>query len=329
MGSASAFLFRAVQTAEPDQVMKRLLMLLQLGCALLFLLWAAHEINWEDLKVTLPAVSLFAVVLLVLFRLVIYVLLGWRLTVLLYGNITLLQGISSAILCIGCNNILPARLGEICKIGFLRSRAACGIPTLSGAVAIERGMDVFCLLGMAVFFGVAVLALPTVWVLLGMGLLLMIGWVLLWKTAFVRSCCRRTLPLFFQQWTEEILDSLVGMKKRKVFGRAGILSLCIWGCNFIHAELITNMLFPLNLPLRETGLLCVVLFGSSALFLVPGGYGLMEGAVTALLLFWGVEKTQALAIALWGRLYYSLVPLTLSSVVVACSSKNTFRYTLQ
>ena len=89
------------------------------------------------------------------------------------------------------------------------------------------------------------------------------------------------------------------------------------------------MLFPLNLPLRETGLLCVVLFGSSALFLVPGGYGLMEGAVTALLLFWGVEKTQALAIALWGRLYYSLVPLTLSSVVVACSSKNTFRYTLQ
>lgn len=55
----------------------------------------------------------------------------------------------------------------------------------------------------------------------------------------------------------------------------------------------------------------------------------MEGAVTALLLFWGVEKTQALAIALWGRLYYSLVPLTLSSVVVACSSKNTFRYTLQ
>ena len=119
------------------------------------------------------------------------------------------------------------------------------------------------------------------------------------------------------------------MKKRKVFGRAGILSLCIWGCNFIHAELITNMLFPLNLPLRETGLLCVVLFGSSALFLVPGGYGLMEGAVTALLLFWGVEKTQALAIALWGRLYYSLVPLTLSSVVVACSSKNTFRYTLQ
>lgn len=71
MGSASAFLFRAVQTAEPDQVMKRLLMLLQLGCALLFLLWAAHEINWEDLKVTLPAVSLFAVVLLVLFRLVI------------------------------------------------------------------------------------------------------------------------------------------------------------------------------------------------------------------------------------------------------------------
>lgn len=308
--------------------MKRVLMLVQFGCALLFIGWAVHEISWESLRATLPAVSLAGAGVLLFFRFVVYALLGLRLTVLLQGRIPAVRAAAAAIFCLGCNNILPARMGEICKIGYLRGDAAHSIPALLGTVAVERGLDVLCLLGLAVFFGSAMLPVHPAWTLLGMGAFMGIGWVVLWKTAILHACCR-AFPPFLRCWAEEMLDALAGIRTGGILPKAGILSLCIWGCNFIHAALLVNMLFPLGLSLHEVGILCVVLFGSSALFLIPGGYGLMEGAVTALLLYWGIETAYALAIALWGRLYYSLLPLALSSVIVVCSPSHAFRCNVQ
>lgn len=303
--------------------MKRVPVLLQFGCALLFIGWAAREIHWENLRATLPAVSMSGAGLLLFFRFVIYTLLGLRLAVLLQGQIPVARTTAAAILCIGCNNILPGRMGELCKIGYLRGGTTLTVPALLGTVTVERGMDVLCLLCLAVLFGSTSLAVHPAWTLLGMGGLIGMGWVLLWKTEFIRTCCR-VVPLFPRRWTEELADALAGLRAGRTLPKAGVLSLCIWACNFIHAGLLANVLFPLDLSPRETGILCVVLFGSSALFLIPGGYGLMEGAVTALLLYWGVEKTQALALALWGRLYYSLLPLALSSAIAVRFPSNTF-----
>ena len=308
--------------------MKRLLVLLQLACALLFLLWAFREVDWEDLKGTLPAVSVTAGIVILLFRLLVYTLLGLRLRVLSGGGIPALLGVVAAILCIGCNNILPARLGELCKIGYLRGKTSFTAPVLLGAVAVERGMDVFCLLGMALFFGVSMLPVHPVWGGAAIGMLAFAGWIVLWKTNLVRSCCRVVLPRFLQHWAEEMLVFLESIRRKRILSGVAALSIGIWSCNFIHVELLVNMLFSLDLSLQRVGMLCAVLFGSSALFLIPGGYGLMEGAVTGLLLFWGVDTTQALAVALWGRLYYSMLPLLLSAVFVTLSPSVSFRQTM-
>lgn len=325
MGPEAEVLLHTIETPWADRLMKRLLVLLQLSCALLFLLWAFREIGWEDLKRTLPAVSVAAGVTILSFRLFVYALLGLRLRTLLGGSIPTLLGVASSILCIGCNNILPARLGELCKIGYLRGKTACTAPVLLGAVAMERGMDVFCLLGLALSFGVSMLPVHPVWGLAGIWMLAIAGWIVLWKTDLVAACCRVILPRFLQHWVEEMLVFLGSIRRTGGLYGMAVLSISIWGCNFIHTELLVNMLFTLNLSIQQVGMLCVVLFGSSALFLIPGGYGLMEGAVTGLLLFWGVEKAQALTVALWGRLYYSLVPLVLSAAIVACSSSVSFR----
>ncbi len=307
--------------------MKRLLILLQLGCALLFLLWAFREVDWEDLKRTLPAVSVTAGIVILLFRLLVYTLLGLRLHVLSGGGIPALLGVASGILCIGCNNILPARLGELCKIGYLCGKTSFTAPVLLGAVAVERGMDVFCLLGLTLFFGVSMLPVHPFFLGGAIGMLALAGWIVFRKTNLVRACCRVILPRFLQHRAEEMFAFLESIGRKRILSRAAALSIGIWSCNFIHTELLVNMLFPLDISLKQVGMLCAVLFGSSALFLIPGGYGLMEGAVTGLLLFWGVDTTQALAVALWGRLYYSILPLVLSAVLVTLSPSGTFRQT--
>lgn len=151
MGSASAFLFRAVQTAEPDQVMKRLLMLLQLWMRPVVppLGRTRNQLGRPegDVACSLPICRSSPCTIPTCY-LCASRMASDRTTVWKHytpsGDI-----LSNSVYRV--QQYSPARLGEICKIGYLRSRAACGIPTLSGAVAIERGMDVFCLLGMARF----------------------------------------------------------------------------------------------------------------------------------------------------------------------------------
>ncbi len=296
--------------------------------AVLFMSWAAYDIQWRDMLHSLPTVSVWGLVALLVARLSVFPLLGARTFVLSHKNISLKHGICAGILCLACNNIFPARMGEVSKFAYLRMTS----PSSSGAcisfILLERCMDVLCLLGLIGIFCTqyiivwfqaeyAALGLNTHIVLQALIGIFFISVLMLSGVWYARqtffSWVQRVCPKLYTL-CHDIYTALCNMRCWDV-SKALLYTIGLWASNFIYAFLLLYVFLPMPLPLYEVGIFCVILFCSIILFLIPGGYGIMEGTVTALLVMLGCDKTQAFTVALWARVYYSLPPLALATLL--------------
>ena len=87
-------------------------------------------------------------------------------------------------------------------------------------------------------------------------------------------------------------------------------------------------LMGLGLSWLEIGLLCVVIFFSSALLLAPGGVGVMEASVITVLCLLDVTMEQAVSTAVFARIFYSF-PSALGAVCVCLGTRRSFFASVQ
>lgn len=247
-----------------------------------------------------------------------YAFLGLRLSTLFTGRVSPWTGFKASVLCVGCNAVLPARMGELVKIVWLRACGAISYSTLCGGVFLERLLDVSTLLCLALVFALPQLNKTVVLTLAaGVGGL----WITLLLLAHPRGFARRCLatmplPTRVRGWALHLCAYLEKCVRSKIFFRALLGTALVWSMNYAHVALLANGLLDLHLTWDELGLLCVTLFFSSALMLAPGGVGLMEVAVVMVLSLMHVDKSLALSTALFARLFYSVPPLLGAAAVI-------------
>ena len=289
----------------------------QLACAFQGLLlvcclwWVFWHVEWHAAFTQWSAVSLPVLCLVFAQRYVPYVMLGIRLKTLFPSEVSAGSGFRASVLCVGCNNILPARLGELVKMVWLHGHNAVPYSTLMCGILFERLLDMTLLLSLVLFFA---LAHVDPHYITGMAALLM----MLWVGILIAARHGARLLALVEQWQfparlrHLMRQSCTVFATRltwKAFLPTLVFTLLVWSMNYLHVHLLANELMNLQLPWQAVGLLCVTIFFSGALLLVPGGVGVMEAAVIAVLTLLGIDMARAAATAMWARFFYSLPPL--------------------
>jgi len=220
-------------------------------------------------------------------------------------------GFKASVLCVGCNSVLPARMGELVKIAWLHDLTSLAFSRLFSGIFLERLMDVSALLLLVSCFAMPFL---NVWTVVCSAVLLFLAWGLAYWLASrekLLAALLHSLPLpeKIERWITAFFTSCQTVFMRKVFARSVMFTLLVWAMNYLHVVLLANGLMGLGLRWYELGLLCVGLFFSSALLLAPGGAGVMEFAVIFILTSLGIDSVKAAGTAVFARLFYSFPPM--------------------
>jgi len=167
-----------VSQQAPGRARKIAFTLLGLAVSALFAWLTLRKVSVAELGQHMLAASLPILLLSLVTKLVGMLFMTLRSTVVLagVGHFRFMQLFRSIFIVTGGNAILPLRLGEILRIGFLVRTGGASAGACLGAVALERLLDMFCLVALfAVVMPMTMLDLPAESSLYAFALVLTVG----------------------------------------------------------------------------------------------------------------------------------------------------------
>lgn len=291
---------------------------LQITLVATCMVWLLLHVEWGVMVERCAQVSSSMLFIVFCQRYAPYVMLGLRLSQIFPQRVSAGDGFKASLLCVGCNNILPARMGELVKIVWLRGKNNLAYHDLFCGVFLERLLDVSALLLLVLLFAASY---GNTLYILNFTFLVFALWVfVIFVARYPQAvqCClvRFPLPRCMHKWVEMFFQIFTTKLKLWPFVSTLGVTFLVWAMNYLHVGLLANGLMNLNLSWQGVGLLCVTMFFSGALLLVPGGIGVMELAVVTMLTLMGTSREEAIATAFFARLFYSVPPLLGSACVL-------------
>ncbi len=215
---------------------------------------------------------------------------------------------ASTIVGLAVNSLLPLRAGEAARVIALNRRAGTSPVESVATVALERILDVFCLLLLLL---AALPWLPEVdWVgaaaAVALALALMLGGAALLFAVYgdrpfhALDRLLRRLPFGHHAWVEHVGTSLrrglVALRDPKLALTAFVLTTVSWLLTSVSFWLLT-LAFDLELPL-VAGVLILAAVGFSVILpAAPGALGVFEAATVVALAAYDISASEALSYA--------------------------------
>ena len=215
---------------------------------------------------------------------------------------------AATIVGLAVNSLLPLRAGEAARVIALNRRARTSPVESAATVALERILDVFCLLLLLL---AALPWLPEVdWVgaaaAIALALALMLGGAALLFAIYgdrpfhALDRLLRRLPFGHHAWVEHVGASLrrglVALRDPKLALTAFVLTTVGWLLTSVSFWLLT-LAFDLELPL-VSGVLILAAVGFSVILpAAPGALGVFEAATVVALAAYDISASEALSYA--------------------------------
>ena len=293
-----------------------LLFFLQWGISLASLVYALSGVDLPQLWEALRGYALWAMGLSLCAVMLDYACMGLRLHCLLPSGAGYALSLRAVLLCVGYNNLLPAKAGDAMKVFYLARKTNASLLDTSSVILWERLLDVLSLLCVALLAYTLLdaeqrLVLP---------LLLALGGACLFSicrhwSAWFHAAYARFFPGRLGTLLSRLHDQLIDKVSLPWAARGFLLSLIIWACYF--ASFAISLRCVANLPLDGAQMLTV--FAVTCLGMAvpssPGGLGVFEGAMVLSLSWFGVEHNAALGIALYVHALHFL-PTALAAVLL-------------
>lgn len=229
------------------------------------------------------------------------------------------------------NCLVPAKLGDVYRAYLLRLNFLVSLSRTFGTVFIERVFDLFAIaiLGLAAGFWSFRTGLPAeVQLVFGLGVVVVIALAVGLYT--VRNFGRRTLLRLpvpakakLLEFYERFEEGVFAINPRQVPFLALITAL-IWATEAMRLLLVIEALGFRDVHLGISGAFFVALAASllTAIPFTPAGLGIVEAGVIGILtIIYGVEPTDAFAIAIVDRAISVLSIIVLGGIVYVLSSK--------
>jgi hypothetical protein len=273
--------------------------LLRLGLVAGCLVYAFWGLNFQEFWQVVLRFNGTAIVVTALYSLLGYFAAGLRLNYLTRFDAGNRVCFDAYMLSMGVNNIAPAKLGEVSKAFFLRTKCNYSLARTLSIVFWERFFDLNALLLMgcavAIIFKVQLAFVP-----------LAAGVLSIWGALFIIK--------YFPATAQWIVDKVPVARLREGLGQVReqlvhgvnlsfflVLGLYTAGCWLLYAGtvvLAVNWVAHIPLPLDKVLAVFVISSVGMALPSSPGAMGVYEAAMVFAMGLFGVGKNSALALAL-------------------------------
>jgi hypothetical protein len=288
----------------------------------------AREIDLHAFAAALRDASLPALALTLVTKALAFVCQGGRSRALFarFGRWPLALFVRAHLLGFGGNTVLPLRMGELLRWHELARRTGVGLSSSAGVLALERALDLLWLLLLAALLPVfvaldlpigATVAVSLSAVVLALAVAAWIGGrpdtVGRWAAAASRRAGERVagrVEAFARGFTRGL--AAVGSPRR--FAAASAWTLGYWMAN-CSGVTVWFLAFNLGLPWHAAPVLMVFLALGAAVPAAPGYIGTYHLAVVSGLVWLGVDRTQAIAVAVAGH-FFATVPAALAAVAL-------------
>ena len=286
------------------------------GC----LYYVFHDMDLAQFWAVIKHYGAFGMVVGIVASMLEYIPPVWRLMFLTGRQAGFVTCYKAQMLCLGLNNILPAKIGELAKALFLSQKTQLSFGQGLGLIFWERFFDLNMLLGIGVvsvaFLGKLSVIAPLAGVVLTMWA--MVAVFRLWpRSAELTS---RLIPiervrLFFL----EIVNQLQLAARPRFFLDLSLISALVWAGYVLFTYFVFVWVAGLELSLAQTVTALAVSALGLAVPSTPGGLGVYEAAMVFALSWYGVGKEEALAVAVAMRLIMYLPTVSLGLAVMATS----------
>ena len=293
--------------------LKKIFDICQIAVLILAIYWLSRYIASEDILKWFSEINIFMFLLVLAQRLLPYLFLGYRFSILTRRKISTPRAVAGEIMCVGFNNILPARVGEVLKLFYFRRLSNLPFTKLIAYVFVERITDVFFLLalGTVITFNI----IPNSYSFLFIGIMLL---QILILTDRKYVLLKLSVFLFKKNFTSliRIAHNFYSTVRSKVYLKALGASVFIWLMNLAHIVMLSYLFLNISLPISDILLLFVLVF-SAGLFPIPGGIGVVDAGIYSFLtLYLNCPEQDALKIAFFCRLFYTMPAIIIMLIVI-------------
>ncbi len=213
------------------------------------------------------------------------------------------------------NCIVPAKLGDAYRAYLLKHNGKVSFSTSIGTIFAERLLDMLGLFGMLVvsaWFTFGAHMPEGTQIVFGFGALLVVAILsglagMRWLSPLVRRVMPRRLHDFYGRFEHAALSSF----SPAILPRLVVLTAGVWLLEGFRLFFVIEALGPAIGTLSLSAIIFVALASSllTALPITPAGLGVVEGTITVVLTFFGVEKNLGIAVTFLDRLinFWSIV----------------------
>ncbi|WP_129671657.1 lysylphosphatidylglycerol synthase transmembrane domain-containing protein [Candidatus Chloroploca sp. Khr17] len=213
------------------------------------------------------------------------------------------------------NCIVPAKLGDAYRGYLLKHNGRVSFSSAFGTIFAERLLDMlglFLLLLISAWFTFGVHMPEGTQLIFGFGAILVVAILaglagMRWLGPVVRKIIPQRMHQFYDRFEHAALSSF----KPTVLPRLILFTGMIWMLEGFRLFFVIEAFGPAVSGLSLSAIIFVALASSllTALPITPAGLGVVEGAITVVLLFFGIEQSLGIAITLLDRLinFWSIV----------------------
>jgi uncharacterized protein (TIRG00374 family) len=232
------------------------------------------------------------------------------------NQITLKASLESSFLALGLNNILPAKMGEVAKVYYLKKIYMYDVSKALPMMIIERLFDVFILAIFILFtnsdYSAFVLVLISVISL----------YFLIKKAKVILKLLQKISHLKVRNFLKDNVKTISRITKSD-FSIMLLYSILLWAIYYLTIYLFIQL--ATNFTLSATEILVVFIFSAIGMAIpsTPGGLGVVQAGCVIALSIYGIDKENALSFSI---IYHMIqyIPTTIIALVIMYRSKFSF-----
>ena len=300
-----------------EQLTKRYLPLLgKLILVAACIIYLIHGVDLERLLTALGRYDNTKVFLVLVAMASGLALMGVRLWDLAQGGCSLGKGVFAEFYGFFVNNVLPARLGELAKIIYLRKEA--GIEASQGTELVfwERFADLNIFLLLAVCSAAVI---GTLLIVLPFAALTLFIWGLLAYFLFRPDKVYRFIRIIpghkVEDFVRSFLEYVQARRGKLGYGKLVFFSLLIWLEHMLEIFLIIYWVAGFQLTWSQGLVVFALTLTGLSLPLAPAGLGVVDSAIVFSLGLYGVGHNEALAASLVWRFVQLVITLATALIV--------------
>jgi len=304
---------------------KTLSLIINLTAVVIIFAYIFYDVDVDNIKYLNINFYSLALSILVLFVSFLFLSLRWF---VLVNHLTFKEANNSIFICLALNNVLPARLGEIAKILYLK-RNNCNISKSLPLLLIERLMDVavvivMLLIGFLLYQDIQ-FDIKIVWIFI---ILFLIAFSVInffvYNVKFVIRYLSKSKYRKIATFTSNILKVLARLKFNQIIYSI-FLTIIIWAFYFLFMVLTLESLVDVNMTIEQSFFVFLIVTLASMISLLPGGLGVTEAAFVFALGTLSYSSEYALLVGIYFHINQILFPTLYGFYVM---KKNGFTFSM-